>query len=153
MKIGLDWDGTVNADPMAFKGVVMILLDADHDVVVTTWRSAPSSTSGWEHGDTMWPDMESIFNLWGFKLPIVYCDGKAKRDCYPADIWIDDNPASVVFSLEAKPRFEENPEDYDRDVLRLDSDGFDPVRVTWKQLKPASNALVSPVNFEEESIM
>lgn len=146
MKIGLDWDGTVNAAPYCFKEVVKALLDAGHDVVVTTWRCEPPDPE-----DNNWEDIEAIFDMWGFKIPVIYCDGRAKRDCFQADIWIDDNPSSVVFSLEAKPRFEANPDDYDADVLRLDSDGFDPVRVTWKQLKPRGHKLVSPVNFEESS--
>lgn len=145
MKIGLDWDGTVNADPKTFREIVATFMDAGHDIVVTTWRCAPEGL------EANWADMEAVFAMWGFKIPVVYCDGKAKRDCFKADIWIDDNPASVVFSLEAKPRFEENPADYDKDILRLDSDGFDPVRVTWGQLKPRSDKLVTPVNFEENT--
>lgn len=143
MKVGLDWDGTVNADPVAFKGVVESLLDTGHDVTVTTWRSPPE-------GYDNYPDIEEIFAMWGFKLPVVYCSGKAKRDCYPADIWIDDNPASVVFTLAAEPRFVENPADYDNDVLLLESEGHETIRVLWSQLKPKGRHLVSPVNFKGE---
>lgn len=118
MKIGLDWDGTVNADPVAFKGVVKAFLDAGHDVVVTTWRCRPESTSGWEHGDnSTWVDIEDIFSMWGFRLPIIYCDGRAKRDCYPADIWIDDSPHAVVFSLQREPRFESDHSKYLADTM------------------------------------
>lgn len=118
MKIGLDWDGTVNADPVAFKGVVRAFLDGGHEVVVTTWRCMPNSISGWEKGgDDRWLDMEEIFNMWGFRLPIVYCDGKAKRDCYTADVWIDDSPHAVIFSLTRAPRFESDHSKYHEDVM------------------------------------
>lgn len=147
MKIGLDWDGTVNADPTTFREVVCSFLDAGHEVAVVTWRCKPDE-------EDVWPDMAEIFDDWGFKIPVYHCNGKAKREVYDADIWIDDNPAAVVFTLESEPRFVENPEDYDRDILCLYSKGFDPVRVTWKQLKPQGHHhLVSPVNFAEEGLV
>lgn len=148
MKIGLDWDGTVNADPTTFREVVCSFLDAGHEVAVTTWRAAPESTSGWEHGDYIWPDMKAVFEDWGFELPVFYCNGRAKRTIYAADIWIDDNPASVVFHLMATPRFEENPEDYNADLLVLDSE-TNPTEVTWGDVKPRTAQLLNPVNFEE----
>lgn len=150
LKIGLDWDGTVNADPLAFKKIVEVFLDLDHDVVVTTWRSEPEAMAGWDRDPGgVYPDMEEIFNMWGFKIPVVYCNGRAKRDCYPADIWIDDNPASVMFQLEAKPRYVANPSDYDQDLLTLNSLGHEPLTVTWAQIKPRDHDLVSPVNYQE----
>ena len=117
MKIGLDWDGTVNADPKTFREVVCSFLDAGHEVAVVTWRCKPESESGWERSEGVWPDIEAIFDDWGFRLPIVYCDGKAKRDCYPADIWIDDSPHAVIFSLTREPRFESDHSKYHEDVM------------------------------------
>lgn len=149
MRIGLDWDGTVNAAPALFRELVSMFQDAGHEVAITTWRAAPRSTSGWERGDDLWPDMAEIFDYWGFKIPVYHCDGKAKRTIYAADIWIDDNPASVMFNLISEPRFEENPEDYNADLLTLDSPDSDPVTVTWGQLKPPNQQHVSPVNYEE----
>lgn len=150
LKFGLDWDGTVNADPLAFKKVVEALLDMDHDVVVTTWRSEPEVMAGWDRDPGgIYPDMEEIFNMWGFRIPVVYCNGRAKRECYPADIWIDDNPAAVVFSLMAEPRFEENPLDYDKDPLVLEHPDHEPIHVTWGQIKPRTHDLASPVNYQE----
>lgn len=148
MKIGLDWDGTVNADPKTFREIVCSFLDAGHEVAVVTWRSKPESTSGWERGSDLWPDMAEIFDDWGFKLPVYHCQGAAKRSIYAADIWIDDNPASVMFRLDAKPRFEANQDDYNGDVLVLDSK-TNPIQVTWKDVKPRNDRLINPVNFEE----
>lgn len=141
MKVGLDWDGTVNADPTTFREIVCCFLDAGHEVAVTTWRSKPDV-------GTMWPDMVEIFDDWGFSLPVYHCHGEAKRTIYAADIWIDDNPASVVFKLSCKPRFEANQDDYNGDVLVLDSE-TNPVEVTWKDIKPRTGQLINPVNFEE----
>jgi len=118
MKIGLDWDGTVNADPKCFREIVCAFLDAGHEVKVTTWRCAPLSESAWEKdGSERWEDIEEIFDTWGFRLPIVYCDGRAKRDCYPADIWIDDSPHAVIFSLQRAPRFESDHTKYYEDPM------------------------------------
>lgn len=141
MKVGLDWDGTVNADPTTFREIVCSFLDAGHEVAVTTWRSKP------DEGD-LWPDMKVIFDDWGFKIPVYHCHGEAKRVIYAADIWIDDNPASVMFRLDAKPRFEANQDDYNGDVLVLDSE-TNPIQVTWKDVKPRTDRLINPVNFEE----
>jgi hypothetical protein len=110
MKIGLDWDGTVNADPKCFREIVCAFLDAGHEVKVTTWRCAPVIPGGWS-------DMVEIFESWGFFLPIVYCDGRAKRDCYEADIWIDDSPHAVIFSLQRAPRFESDHTKYYEDPM------------------------------------
>lgn len=135
MKIGLDWDGTVNADPVCFKKVVEAFLDAGHEVKVVTWRCSPESESGWESCNGTWGDVEEIFAMWGFRLPIVYCDGKAKREHYDADIWIDDNPSAISFSLTRPPRFEVNPLAYLEDVLVCEREGFEPVSIKWAQLR------------------
>lgn len=142
MKIGLDWDGTVNADPLAFKHIITLLQDLGHEVKVVTWRPRPEDPDGYR-------DMNLIFAEWGFKIPVVYCDGAAKRSMYEADIWIDDNPAAIVFSLRSAPRFCENVADYDNDDLVLESPGFPDVNVKWAQLKPIGHLLSSPVNFQE----
>lgn len=151
MKIGLDWDGTVNAAPETFKRVVESFLDDGHEVTVTTWRSEPPVMAGWDREPGgIYPDMEDIFNQWGFRLPVVYCDGRAKRECYQADVWIDDNPAAVVFSLLSEPRFEANPLDYDKDELVLEHPDHAPIRVTWGQIKPQTHQLATPVNYQKE---
>jgi hypothetical protein len=135
MKIGLDWDGTVNADPTTFREVVCSFLDAGHEVAVVTWRCKPESETGWERSEGVWPDIEAIFEDWGFRLPIYYCNGKAKRDFYQADIWIDDNPSSISFSLTRPPRFEENPLAYLEDEMICERQGHEPVQVKWALLR------------------
>ena len=130
MKIGLDWDGTVNTDPKTFREVVCTFLDAGHDVAVVTWRCDPATE---ENGT--WVDIEEIFQMWGFRLPLIYCNGKAKRDFYKADIWIDDNPSAVSFSLTRPPRFEANPLAYLEDEMICEREGHESVQVKWSLLR------------------
>ena len=135
MKIGLDWDGTVSADPKTFREVVCCFLDAGHEVAIVTWRSDPRNQDPWSKEPTKWSDIEEVFNDWGFRLPIYYCDGKAKRDFYEADIWIDDNPSAISFSLTRPPRFEANPLAYLEDELICEREGHESVQVKWSLLR------------------
>lgn len=135
MKIGLDWDGTVSRDPTTFREVVCSFLDAGHEVAVVTWRCAPEISSGWENNPTKWVDIEQVFDDWGFRLPIYYTNGKAKRQYYEADIWIDDNPHSVSFSLTRPPRFEVDPAKYNEDILVCEREGYDSVAIPHGLLK------------------
>jgi hypothetical protein len=128
MKIGLDWDGTVNADPKTFREVVCCFQDAGHEVAVVTWRCDPSP-------ERIWPDIMAVFEDWGFELPIYYCNGKAKREYYQADIWIDDNPSAVSFSLTRPPRFEANPLAYLEDEMICERQGHESVQVKWALLR------------------
>lgn len=128
MKVGLDWDGTVSLDPIAFRGVVTAFLNCGHEVAVVTWR-VPAG------GSDSWMDLEEVFAMWGFRLPVIYCSGEAKRDHYPADIWIEDNPAAVIFGLSREPRFVENAADYDEDVMVCEN-RFGKLVTTWKLLNP-----------------
>lgn len=152
MKIGIDWDGTISADERTFAAIACLFMDAGHEVKVVTWRPPYEGNGEWpDIGGGHWPDMQKVFDSWGFNLPVVYCDGRAKRSMYEADIWIDDNPAAIVFSLDTPPRFCENVSDYDNDNLVLESPGFPDVNVKWAQLKPIGHLLSSPVNFKEVS--
>ena len=130
LKIGLDWDGTAGEDPKTFGVVVKAFLDAGHHVVIVTWRRPP------EELGAVWGDVEAAFDLWGFKTPVIYCSGQAKRDFYPADVWIEDNPAAVMFSLSREPRFVENARDYDQDVMVCENE-HGKLETTWAVLNPA----------------
>lgn len=131
MKVGIDFDGTITEDPVAFKGVVTSLLDAGHEVALVTWRCP----------DQDYPDMEAVFALWGFRIPVVCTSGQAKRDYYPANIWIEDNPAAILFGLSREPRFVENAKDYDDDVM-ICSNENGTIETTWKLLNPQYNRLL-----------
>lgn len=125
LRIALDWDGTVNADPDTFKKVALAFLDAGHDVSIVTWR-APG---------VHYEDMTKLFDQWGFALPVVFTGGSAKRDYYDADIWIDDNPASAIFSLTREPRFEADPAAYNQDPLVCVREGYETIHALWPQLR------------------
>ena len=120
---------------MLFRSVAKAFLDAGHDVAIVTWRRPVEEVGGWAR-DGQWADIEDVFTLWGFKVPVVLTSGRAKRDFYKADIWIDDNPSSISFSLMREPRFATNKADYDDDVLVCESEGSQPVYAVWSQLDP-----------------
>lgn len=130
LKIGLDWDGTAGEDVETFGRVVKEFLDAGHEVKVVTWRVNP------EDNGIVWGDIEDAFEKWGFRIPIVYCSGQAKRDCYQANIWIEDNPAAVLFTLQRKPRFVEDARDYDKDEMICEN-AHGRIETTWAILNPA----------------
>ena len=132
MKVGIDFDGTISVDYVAFRGVVHSFLDAGHDVAIVTWRVPPEESS---QCNGSWDDIEEFFQFLGHKIPVVYCSGKAKRDCYPANIWIEDNPGAVLFSLTRAPRFEADPRNYKKDLLILEKEGYEPITVEWSQLR------------------
>lgn len=148
MKIGIDWDGTVSAAPEVFKDLILLFNTAGHECVIVTWRPQLTNVEG--HCE-LYPDMAKQFNLWGFQIQVICTNGGAKREHFDADIWIEDNPAAVLFSLKSEPRFCENVSDYDNDDLVLVSPGFEAVPVKWAQLKPIGHLLDSPVNFKEVS--
>jgi hypothetical protein len=134
IKVGLDWDGTVSEDVETFGKVVKTFLDAGHEVKVVTWRRPVEESEGCK-----WGDLEDAFDLWGFRIPVIYCSGQAKRDFYPADIWIEDNPAAVMFSLDREPRFVENARDYDMDVMVCENE-HGSIETTFGVLNPRYGA-------------
>lgn len=148
MKIGIDWDGTVSAAPEVFKKIIEAFRSAGHECVIVTWRPPLTNMEG---PCELWPDMEKQFKVWGFQLEVICTSGGAKRDYFDADIWIEDNPAAVLFNLMSEPRFVEDVTEYDNDDLELQPPGFPSVPVKWAQLKPTGHLLDSPVNFKEVS--
>lgn len=130
MIVGIDFDGTISLDPLAFKGVVEAFLNQGHDCAVVTWRVP----------DMEYHDFEEVFNMWGFRIPVVCTSGQAKRDFYPADIWIEDNPAAILFGLSREPRFVEDAKDYDEDVMVCSNESGS-ITTNWKLLNPRYNKL------------
>lgn len=128
MKVGIDFDGTISADPMTFREVALDFARGGHEVAIVTWRKPPEDLEVDE-------DIIKVFVAWGFKIEVVYTSGKAKRDCYPADIWIEDNPAAVMFSLEREPRFEVDPAKYNEDVVYCNHPSFPTLRAPWPMLR------------------
>lgn len=90
MKIALDFDGTFTADPQLWLTFIIAAEDAGHEVRIVTMRCAVKDGINWM--------------AVGFTDPpakVVWCDGHAKREwCrqigWEPDIWIDDDPYSLV---------------------------------------------------------
>lgn len=84
MKIALDYDLTYTLSPSFWDDFINMTVDAGHDVRVVTARN---------------PQLDSVDEH--FDIPIIYCDGVAKRfvchhfNDWDPDIWIDDKPQSV----------------------------------------------------------
>jgi len=84
MNIMIDYDGTYTADPPMWRQIIPTFLMSGHNVYLVTSRSMDTPI-----------DLVQDFVNW--KIPIVYCAFKAKRDvCIKQgifiDIWIDDDP-------------------------------------------------------------
>ena len=76
MKIALDYDNTITADPEFWTAFVQMANMRGHEVTVVTSRypGNPIPVTG---------------------VPIVYCSFTAKRKHHQADIWIDDDPKHI----------------------------------------------------------
>lgn len=78
MKIAIDYDNTFSADPRLFMIFAQAASVLGHEVVIVTSRHPsvpiPMANCG---------------------IPVIYCAFKAKRGCYPADVWIDDDPKHI----------------------------------------------------------
>lgn len=92
IKVAIDFDGTITADLPVWIPLIRMMQLAGWEPAIVTWR--PSSAH--EEVDEFQAEL-------AIPIPVVYCNGCAKRECYDADIWIDDNPASVLFSLTRPP--------------------------------------------------
>ena len=78
MKIAIDYDNTMSADPRLFMIFAQAATVLGHEVAIVTSRH---------------PSVPIPMDKCG--IPVVYCAFKAKRGCYPADVWIDDDPKHI----------------------------------------------------------
>lgn len=88
MKIALDYDDTYTLDPEAWDIVIELFKLRGHEVKIVTAREA---------------EVDIIPHKIGAE--IVYCNGIAKEYFmrrvmkWPPDVWIDDNPETLLISL------------------------------------------------------
>lgn len=94
VRVGIDFDGTITADYHTWLPLIRIMQLAGWELAIVTWRPSHHNK-----------EVNEFLNLLAIKIPVIYCNGCAKRDCFDADIWIDDNPASVNFHLGRTPSF------------------------------------------------
>jgi hypothetical protein len=78
LKIAIDYDNTMSADPRLFMIFAQAATVLGHDVAIVTSRR---------------PDCPIPMVNCG--IPIIYCSFTAKRKHFPADIWIDDDPKHI----------------------------------------------------------
>ncbi len=88
MRIGLDYDDTLMADPDVWRKIIIILEDAGHDVVCVSSRF------------NNYENMEELGRSVPRHTQIVLCEHNAKAEVMakrgtPVDVWIDDNPNSI----------------------------------------------------------
>lgn len=107
VRVAIDFDGTITADYHTWIPLIRVMQLAGWEPAIVTWR--PSSVH---------EEIDEFLSELAIPIPVVFCNGCAKRECYNADIWIDDNPSSVLFSLTRAPNFSERTGD---EVLLLSS--------------------------------
>lgn len=93
MNIGLDFDDTYTRDPETWDKVIAIFRQAGHKVYVVTWRY-PS-------------EMTAVRAMLEEKVDGVYATSRQAKQRYVLkkhgviiDVWIDDNPRAVLFTME-----------------------------------------------------
>lgn len=92
MRISLDYDGTITADPILWKEFAVRATERGHEVKVVTSRNEDSNKNG-----VTYRDNQSVLE-WAAEagVEVIFCGFKQKQDVWRADIWIDDNPHMVA---------------------------------------------------------
>lgn len=91
MKIALDYDNTYTLNPRAWEHVLGVLrFQFGTDIRTVTLRSGERDEI-----------LDFPGGMYGEALPIIYCDGRPKREVcrelgWEPDVWIDDAPESIV---------------------------------------------------------
>lgn len=93
MTIGIDYDNTFTVDPLFWKQVIKSGLTRGHIFVCVTNRHNVGLGA-----------QEVKTALKEVPIPIVFCEGQAKRfvaeeQGYHVDVWIDDSPKWIDQSL------------------------------------------------------
>jgi ribonucleotide monophosphatase NagD (HAD superfamily) len=91
MNIALDFDGTYNQDPEAWSEVAFILNEWDHNVYILTNRPFHKRK-----------DVEEVVLQGPFQSSDIHFCGQepkrtvAKKNNLDIDVWIDNNPESII---------------------------------------------------------
>ena len=87
MIIALDYDRTFTADKELWRAFIHAARGRGHDVIMITWRDHSSN-----------PEFAEVFTL----VNTIWSTGRSPKEQYAenmgvkVDIWIDDNPASII---------------------------------------------------------
>lgn len=87
MRIGLDFDGTITADPGLWAAFAKSAVGRGHHIAIVTMRSGPL-----DHGENR--DIAEFMAMTGLKC-CIFTAGGQKADHFRADVWIDDMPDMI----------------------------------------------------------
>ena len=89
LKVSIDYDNTLTADPKGMRALIRCLQSSGHEVFCVTMR----------HEEIDWhEDFKELKESYG--VDTVFCNGRAKRKVTQEhnigiDIWIDDTPSGI----------------------------------------------------------
>lgn len=83
MKIALDFDETITLDPIFWGQVIELAKRRMHEVTIVTYR--PPSLGNM--------DIEEY--AMEYNVNVICTAGVQKASMFDADVWIDDNPATI----------------------------------------------------------
>lgn len=96
MRIGLDFDGTITADPALFACFVIFAKSRGHSVVVVTARRDNHENKA-EVQDYLesagFPEITAFFTSHRSKVEFM------KEAGMPVDVWIDDDPKTCALGV------------------------------------------------------
>lgn len=90
MNIALDFDKTFTVDPRAWVDFIQLMNKWGHTVFIVTARDRFNDGINW-----------ATVGLGGPPAPVIWCDGVPKQviaaeNGITFDVWIDDNPATII---------------------------------------------------------
>lgn len=89
MEIALDWDGTAGADVEGWGAFVDMMKARGHNVTIVTWRYADQKLN---------PEDNTPVHDFCKKHSIkaVFTGREPKMQHFRANVWIDDNPDTIL---------------------------------------------------------
>jgi hypothetical protein len=87
MIIALDYDRTYTADQELWNAFIKAARSRGHEVIILTWRTSAID-----------PEFERLYP----KVNAIWCTDRGSKRAYAerlgvkVDIWIDDNPESII---------------------------------------------------------
>jgi hypothetical protein len=98
VRIALDYDDTYTADKELWDEFIDAAIRRGHSVTIVTFRHG----GGGMYDGVLYDNLDVEDDAKRLCIPIVYTNGKQKKHCFDADIWIDDNPHLVASYREMK---------------------------------------------------
>lgn len=85
----LDFDNTISNDPIMWGKLIGIIRDFGHDIIIVTGRCST------------WDNYDIVEFCKQYDIGVIFTECQAKKEFVksigcPIDVWIDDNPNSIV---------------------------------------------------------